>query len=61
MISNGEKIIDLEPKPGNIPVLDGIRFITTTWVVFGHTLQMMVSGLGKSALSFFISIFACVA
>ena len=48
MISNGEKIIDLEPKPGNIPVLDGIRFITTTWVVFGHTIQMMFTGLGKS-------------
>ena len=46
VISNGEKIIDMKRRPGTLPVLDGLRFISTTWVVLGHTLQMMFYGLG---------------
>ena len=47
VVSNGEKILGTKKKPGNIPALDGIRFISTTWVILGHTVQAMSYGVGN--------------
>ena len=46
VISNTEQIIDMKKKPGNLPALDGIRVITTTWVIMGHVLLMLFTSLG---------------
>ena len=47
VISNTEQIIDMKTKKGNIQTLDGIRVITTTWVVIGHVLQMFLQVTGE--------------
>ncbi|XP_076343418.1 nose resistant to fluoxetine protein 6-like isoform X2 [Tachypleus tridentatus] len=37
LYSNGKHLFDLSQKPGSLPALNGIRFITITWVILCHT------------------------
>ncbi|CAK8676841.1 unnamed protein product [Clavelina lepadiformis] len=36
IISNGEKILSMKPPRGALKNLDGIRFLSTTWIILGH-------------------------
>ena len=36
VITNGEKILNTKQAPGNIAAINGIRTISTTWVILGH-------------------------
>ena len=48
MITNGEKILSTKQAPGNIAAINGIRTISTTWVILGHTVALTASYAGKS-------------
>lgn len=48
-ISNTEKILDTsKPSGATIPALDGIRFLSTTWVLLGHCLAMPAFGFDNA-------------
>jgi len=48
-IRNTEKILDTtRPSGASIPALDGIRFLSTTWVVLGHCLSMPALGFDNA-------------
>merc|ERR550519_2546497 len=44
IITNTENIFNMKkPKPGTVvPILDGMRFFSTTWVILGHGLSEMI-------------------
>ena len=46
IIRNGEKILDTKRSPGHIDSLDGIRVISTLWVVLGHTGAFSLTYMG---------------
>ena len=48
MITNGEKILNTKQAPGNIAAINGIRTISTTWVILGHTVAMVAGYAGNS-------------
>ena len=48
MITNGEKILNTKQAPGNIAAINGIRTISTTWVILGHTVALTASYAGKN-------------
>ena len=50
MITNGEKILNTKQAPGNIAAINGIRTISTTWVILGHTVALTATYAGKIAL-----------
>jgi len=37
MYSNGAKLLSTDKQPGSLECIHGIRFISTTWVLLGHT------------------------
>ncbi|XP_022239601.1 nose resistant to fluoxetine protein 6-like [Limulus polyphemus] len=37
LYSNGKQLFDLNQRPGEISALNGIRFITLTWIILCHT------------------------
>ena len=41
VITNGEKILNTKQAPGNIAAINGIRTISTTWVILGHTVSLI--------------------
>ena len=45
--TNGGKILSTEQPPGAITCLHGIRFLSMTWVILGHTGAFSVLLLGK--------------
>ena len=49
-LSNTESIFDTtKPRNGSVvPVLDGMRFFSTCWVIVGHSFSELVFGIGKS-------------
>ncbi|KAK6978810.1 nose resistant to fluoxetine protein 6, partial [Biomphalaria glabrata] len=36
VLLNGSKILDTSQPPGSLTAINGIRFITLTWVLLGH-------------------------
>ena len=46
IIKNGEKILDTKRSSGHIDSLDGIRVISTLWVVLGHTGAFSLTYMG---------------
>ena len=50
VITNGEKILNTKQAPGNIAAINGIRTISTTWVILGHTVALTATYAGKIAL-----------
>ena len=48
VISNGEKILNTKQAQGNIAAINGIRTISTTWVILGHTVAHTVSFTGNT-------------
>ena len=48
VITNGEKILNTKQAPGNIAAINGIRTISTTWVILGHTVAMVAGYAGNS-------------
>ena len=47
VVTNGEKILSTRQSPNNINVINGIRTISTFWVVLGHTVAMVLGFFGK--------------
>ncbi|XP_076348103.1 nose resistant to fluoxetine protein 6-like [Tachypleus tridentatus] len=37
LYSNGKQLFNLTQRPGDVPALNGIRFITMTWIILCHT------------------------
>ena len=37
MLSNGKRILSTKTSPSHIPCLDGLRFLTTTWIIILNT------------------------
>ena len=50
LYTNGGKILSTEQPPGAITCLHGIRFLSMTWVILGHSGAFSVLLLGKFAL-----------
>ena len=48
VITNGEKILNTKQAQGNIAAINGIRTISTTWVILGHTVAHTVSFTGNT-------------
>ena len=57
VIANGEKILNTKQAPGNIAAINGIRTISTTWVILGHTVAHTVSFTGNTKILIFFNIF----
>ena len=47
LYTNGRKIISTEQPPGAITCLHGIRFLSMTWVILGHSGAFSVLLVGK--------------
>lgn len=43
--TNGKKLLSTKRRPGTITCLDGIRFLSICWIIFGHTFFMEVIGV----------------
>ena len=41
--SNGQKILNTNRTPGTLDCVHGIRFLSMTWVILGHTLVFFVN------------------
>ncbi len=41
--SNAKKILDTNRAPGALDCVHGIRFLSMTWVILGHTLVFLIS------------------
>ncbi|XP_076801554.1 O-acyltransferase like protein-like [Clavelina lepadiformis] len=50
VVSNTEKLLDTSRSPGVLPVLDGVRFLSTTWVVLGHAFFLPMYALDNPAV-----------
>ena len=50
LYTNGGKILSTGQPPGAITCLHGIRFLSMTWVILGHSGAFSVLLLGKPAL-----------
>ena len=48
VITNGEKILNTKQAPGNIAAINGFRTISTTWVILGHTVAMVLGYAGTT-------------
>ncbi|KAL6258374.1 hypothetical protein P5V15_010328 [Pogonomyrmex californicus] len=40
LYKNGKELMHTERRPGSIRCLDGLRFISIAWIIFGHTYYM---------------------
>ena len=45
--SNGQKILSTNTTPGTLDCVHGIRFLSMTWVILGHTLYFMINFCSK--------------
>ena len=41
--SNGQKILNTNRTPGTLDCVHGIRFLSMTWVILGHTIFFLVN------------------
>ncbi|XP_055947832.1 nose resistant to fluoxetine protein 6-like [Argiope bruennichi] len=49
IFTNGQKILNTASAEGQLPSLHGIRFLSMTWVILGHTYASMSSIVNDSA------------
>ena len=45
--TNGEKILNTNQGAGTLTAINGIRFISMTWVILGHTFAFGLGQVGK--------------
>jgi len=50
LYTNGYKLLSTKQPPGSLKCLHGIRFLSLTWVILGHTLVFSLNSVGKSVL-----------
>lgn len=49
VVRNGEKILNTKQSSGNIKAINGIRTISTLWVILGHSLSFSTAYIGNYA------------
>ncbi|KAF6020538.1 hypothetical protein EB796_021152 [Bugula neritina] len=47
LYTNGYKLLSTKQPPGSLKCLHGIRFLSMTWVILGHTLVFSFSSIGN--------------
>ena len=47
LYTNGYKILSAKQPPGSLTCINGIRFISMTWVILGHTVFLSTSSISK--------------
>ncbi|KAJ8304233.1 hypothetical protein KUTeg_017816 [Tegillarca granosa] len=45
--TNGKKLLNTKQSPGTITAINGIRFISMTWVILGHTFTIIIYNSSK--------------
>lgn len=45
--TNGSKILNTNQPGGSLTAINGIRFISMTWVILGHAYGFILSDVGK--------------
>ncbi|XP_011883106.1 PREDICTED: nose resistant to fluoxetine protein 6-like isoform X2 [Vollenhovia emeryi] len=45
LYKNGKELLRTDRRPGSIRCLDGLRFISICWIIYGHTYYMEVVGV----------------
>ena len=51
--TNGSKLLSAKRRPGTLGALDGVRFISMSWVILGHTFAFTLFGASKYYFFFF--------
>ncbi|XP_059140219.1 nose resistant to fluoxetine protein 6-like isoform X2 [Physella acuta] len=46
--TNGKKVLDTRQPAGSLTAIHGIRFLSMTWVILGHTYNVSISILGST-------------
>ena len=52
--TNGKKLLNTQQRAGALTSINGIRFISMSWVILGHTLAFIGPIAGKNGDLFFI-------
>ena len=47
LYTNGFKILSTKQPPGSLTCINGIRFISMSWVILGHTLAISIPSVSK--------------
>lgn len=45
--TNGSKLLNTDQASGSLTAVNGIRFISMTWVILGHAYSFILSDVGK--------------
>ncbi|XP_046573369.1 nose resistant to fluoxetine protein 6-like [Haliotis rubra] len=48
-VSNGEKILSVKRSPGSLTCLNGIRVLSMSWVILGHTFLNLITNVENGA------------